>query len=535
MIKNIFKTIGCLFLAVTASNPLLAQENQTPASVAKLNVQNIWMNNTNNAAAGTVDSSKLYSISSVGYTLDKGNFNFIQAGNDNSQLKLQSEGGGIYEKLNNLFMWGKISYTRDVLQGAKFNCLTYDPFRDVPFLLADTNSSKWIKQQYDLSMKMASPKLFNFLTIGLSGSYMTGSSAKQVDPRPAMNVSKFDIGASLLMSFGNHHIGFDYNYYSRREDGDAEILSALFTSRAWDYVAPGFFREAEFSANPTFPIERYYHANAMGGGVQYGFKNKNWNILLSGNYHQRVEDVNNEQLHTDPENLRKIIGTVKEDIYTGKLVANYTFNNGNILSLNTSYQDKNVGGIEYFQKFDNTYEVNSWIVNAKYLRSNISKVDTEVKLDYIVNDGNVYKWWFAINYANRTNDWCYYLPEAYQDVTNSIYGASVSRHIKFNNEHHSLTLNINGGFSSNSEAFMKYEGAGTQPDNAGWKDFTLRDFNYLTTNYTKVGGEVSYSYSGFKKNESMSLFFTVALDHYAPNSNEFDKRTITNFKFGVAF
>ena len=335
-------------------------------------------------------------------------------------------------------------------------------------------------------------------------------------------------------SFGNHHIGFDYNYYNRREDGDATIMNTLFQSRAWDFVAPGFFKEAEFSANPIFYIERYYHAHAMGGGVQYGFKNSHWNILLSGNYQQRVEDINNEQLHEDPENLRKIIGTVKEDIYTGKLVANYTFNNGNMLSLNASYQDKSVDGIEYYQKFDSSIEVNGWVINAKYTTSNTSKVDKEVKLDYIVNDGNVYKWWFGVNYANRTNDWCYYLPQANQDVTNNIYGAFASRHIPFK-KNHSLTISFNGGFSSNSEAFMKYEGEGTQPENAGWTDFTLRDFNYLTTNYTKFGGELSYAYSGFRKNESMSLFLTVALDHYTPGTDLFTNRTITNFTLGIAF
>lgn len=534
MIKNIFKTVGCLFLAVAAFNPVLAQENQTPASVAKLKMQNIWMNNTNNAAAGVVDASKLHSISSVGYSMDKGDFNYIQAGNDNNQFKLQSEGGGIYEKMNNMFMWGKISYTRDVLQGAKFNCLTYDPFRDVPFLLADSNASKWINQQYDLSMKFATPKLFNFLTIGFKADYMTGIAAKQVDPRPEMNVSNFGWGVSALMSFGKHHIGLDFNHANRREDGIASIINSLNTSRAWDYVAPGFFREAEFSAFGSLINERYYHAHTMNGGIQYGFKNDNWNILLSGEYLQRVEDINNEKLHEDPYNLKKIIGTVKEDTYTGKFIANYTFNNGNMLSLNAQYQNKSVDGIEYFQKFDDSFEVNSWVVNAKYVRSNISKVNTEFKLDYMVNDGNVYKWWFGVNYANRTNDWCYYLPQANQDVTNNIYGAFASRHIPFK-KNHSLTISFNGGFSSNSEALIKYEGEGTQANNIGWTDFTLRDFNFLATNYAKFGGELSYAYSGFKKNDSMSLFFIVALDYYAPNSDLFKNRTITNFTFGIAF
>lgn len=535
MIKNIFKAIGCLSLVITALNPVLAQENQTPASVAKLKMQNIWMNNTNNAAAGIVDASPVYSVSSIGYGMAKGDFKMVQDGDDNNQFKLQTEGGGVYEKLGNMFMWGDLSYTRDVIKGARFNCLAFDPFRDVQFLLADTNSSKWVRQSYNLSMKIATPQLFNFLTLGVSGKYMTGLSSKQNDPRPNMYVSKFDIGASALMTFGKHHIGMEFNHYNRREDGTAYQINNRVTARGWDYVAPGFFREAEFGYYGSLIAGRYFHAHAMGGALQYGFKNDHWNILLSADYMQKVEDITNENLDSSPGTGRKMLGTVKEDKWTGRFVTNYTFNNGNILALNASYEDKSVDGIEYFQEFDNTYEVQAWIIKAKFIRSNISKVNTQVKLDYIVNDGNAYKWWFGVNYANRTNDWCYYLPEASQDVANNIFGAFASRHIKFN-DNNSLTININGGYSSNSEGLINDKGiAPAQLSNVGWTMFTLKDFNYLTTNYVKFGGELSYSYSGFKKNDSLSLFFTVALDHYSPDSDEFDKRTISNFKIGLAF
>ena len=81
---------------------------------------------------------------------------------------------------------------------------------------------------------------------------------------------------------------------------------------------------------------------------------------------------------------------------------------------------------------------------------------------------------------------------------------------------------------------MNYTGSGTQADNFGWTMFTLKDFNFLSSDYTKFGGELSYAYSGFK-NSSMSLFVTAALDHYSPDSKEFNKRTYTNFKVGIAF
>ncbi len=534
MIKNIFKAIGCLSLVVTAFNPVLAQENQTPASVEKLKMQNIWMNNTTNAAAGVVDASKVYSISSLGYQMDKGDFSMTQAGKDNNQFQLKTEGGGVYEKLSNMFMYGELSYTRDVIKESRFNLLEYDPFRDIPFLLADTNTSKWIRQQYDLSMKIATPQLFNFLTLGVTGNYMTGLSAKQDEPKTQKDVSRFGIGGSILMSFGKHHIGMEFNHQNRREDGYTMISNSRFTSRAWDYVAPGFFREAEMGSFSSLVTSRYNHSHLMNGALQYGFKNDHWNFLLEGKYQHLVEDINNESLDSSPYTGRKMIGTVVQDTWSGKVVLNYTFNNGNMLALNASYADKHVDGIEYFQEYNSEFEVQAWEVKAKYIRSTIDRVHTDVKLDYIVNDGNVYKWWFGANFANRTYDWAYILPSAGQNVANSIFGVHASRHIQFN-DNNSLTVKLNGAYSSNGEASSTYEAPGTHPDNVGWTEFTLKDFNYLTTNYVKFGGELSYSYSGFKRNDSLSLFFTVALDHYSPDSDEFDKRTISNFKIGLAF
>ncbi len=539
MIKNIFKAIGCLSLVITAFNPVLAQENQTSASVAKQKLQNIWLNNTNNAAAGVVDAPQLYSITDLGYGITKGDFKYVQQGDDNTQVMFHTEGGGIYENLKNMFLWGEFSFQRDKIEGARFNASMYDPLRDMPFFLADSTSAKWINQEYNVKMKASTPKLFNFLTLGATASYKAGQGAKQIDPRPLMRISKFDVGVSALFELGEHNfIGLNYDYYSRREDGNSTNTNNSSAPTCWEFVAPGFFRSGIIDYYSSIITTRYYHVNAMGGGLQYGFKNDHWNILLAGSYMQRVEDVTSEYLDDDCGNDQgdtplKMIGTVKEDVWNGKLVANYTFNNGNMLSLNASYEDKSVDGIEYFQTFDNTYEVQKWIVNAKYTRSNKSKVATDIKLDYLVNDGNVYKWWFGINYNTKTNDWVYYSHNSTQDIKNNYFGAFISRHIKMG-DNNSLTINLNGGFSSNADAALSYTGAGTQPEDPAWTMFTLKDFNFLASDFTKFGGDITYSFSGFKS-ESMSMFFTVALDYISPDSSEFDKRTFTNFKVGVAF
>ncbi len=536
MIKNIFKAIGCLSLVITTVNVSVAQENATPASVEKQKMQNIWLNNTSNAAAGVIDAPAMYSITDLGYGITKGDFKYVQEGNDNSTIKFHTEGGGIYSKMNNMFLWGDFTYQRNKIEGARFNASMYDPLRDMPFFTGDKTASKWVNQDYTIKMKAAAPKLFNFLTFGLQSSYMVAQGAKQIDPRPLVKLSKFDVGVSAVFELGKHNfIGLEYNYYSRREDCEISNSNPRLEPTLWDFVAPGFFYQAPSGYYSAIPISWYYHTNAMGGAFQYGFKNDNWNILLSGSYMQRVEDVTPERLDADAGvNTRfplKKIGTVKEDLWEGKLVANYTFDNGNMLSLNARYTDKNVDGIEYVQIFNNEYDVQAWIVNGKNTRSNFTKDETNIKLDYMVNDGNVYKWWAGIEYANKTNNWIYYLPKSNQDVKNSIFSAFVSRHIKIKDDH-SLTINVNGGFSANNEAALNYNGI--KGDDEGWTMFTVKDFAFLTSDYSKFGGALTYAFSGFKS-ESMSMFATIDFNYYKPSASEFSKRTYTNFKIGIAF
>ena len=104
MIKYIFKAIGCLSLVIAAVNPAIAQENSTPASIAKQKVQNIWLNNTNNAASGVVDAPTSYSITDLGYNITKGDFKYVQEGDDNNTIKFHTEGGGIYKKMKDMFL-----------------------------------------------------------------------------------------------------------------------------------------------------------------------------------------------------------------------------------------------------------------------------------------------------------------------------------------------------------------------------------------------------------------------------------------------
>lgn len=533
MKKNTYyKAAGCLSLAMAAVMPASAQ-NTTTASVERQKLENIWVNNTDNAAAGVIDAPSRYSLSDLNFGMTKGDFKRVQQGKDNNSVGFHTEGGGIYEKMGGMYLWGEFSYSRDRIKGARFNASLIDPLRGMPFLLADSTASKWINQDYSMRMKVAFPKFFDCLTLGVGASYQNAQGAKQVDPRPLMRLSKIGVTPSAVVEIGKHNfLGAHFDYYNRREDGNPINTNNRVNQAGWDFVAPGFFQTGEFGSFSSLSSKRFYNANAMGGGVQYGFKNDRLNLLVSGSYMQKVEDVDNQYSGEPTASIRKMIGTVKEELWNGKLVANYTFNSGNILALNIGYTDKSIDGIEYLQTYDNSFDVQAWIINAKFTRSNFSTKQTDVKLDYMVtDDGNSYKWWMGAQYTKLTDGYVYYQPRSTQDVETAVLGAFVSRNIRLC-DRHALTLTVNGGYSTNRSGELDYHGY--KADNVGFTMLTLKDFEFLCTDYAKFGGEVTYTFSGFK-NPSMSLYVTADFDYYKPDSEIFSKRTFTNFKVGVAF
>ncbi len=54
----------------------------------------------------------------------------------------------------------------------------------MPFIIADTNRSNWVNQDYNLEMQMTTPLLWNRVIIGITGRYQNAVGAKQLDPRP---------------------------------------------------------------------------------------------------------------------------------------------------------------------------------------------------------------------------------------------------------------------------------------------------------------------------------------------------------------
>ncbi|MFA6676726.1 MAG: DUF6850 family outer membrane beta-barrel protein [Bacteroidales bacterium] len=525
MIKNIKMLLSCTVLLSLSIQFSYAQKTKT--YIEKLKMSNQWFYNTNNAAGLQLDNIEYYSQLEAFYNYTNGDYKFAQEGKKNTGYGFYTDGGGNVKSLKNAFAWGSFNYSRTKKRDAEYNASLIDPLRGTPFFIADDNKSNWINQNYNLSMKLASPIMFDHFILGISANYINSIGAKQIDPRPEVLLSKIQVIPSIVYFTGKHSIGLDFNYNSRREDGTASNSINLFNQTVWEFVAPGYFQKGEIGGNGLSGL-RNYNANAMGGGLQYGYKLGKGQVLLSGNYLYKVEDVTNSY------SVPKFVGTTKDITYDIKLNVKYNFNASNLLLAELSYSDRSLDGIEYIQIYNNDFENASWDVIAKNIRSNFDTKNTKLQLDYFKSNDNglAYNWKAHLDVNLQDYSYIYYIPKSTEDVTNLYINLGLNKNFKL--ESNSLNVGFHTGYKFNQDKGLSY--TGVHADSQAYTDFTLRDYDYLSSDNFRLGADVTFNFNSLVQGAS-SLFTKLTADYYKANDDLdlFDNRTFLNLTIGLIF
>lgn len=527
--RNIKYTFASLALAATlfATAASAQEESSTQQSIERKKMESLWFSKTNNAAGAQLDNMGYYSQLGINYNHTEGDFQRTQLGTNNNGYGFSTDGGGTFDSMKGAFMWGYFNYSHDKIHGARYNASLIDPLRGMPFYLADTNVSNWIHQSYELGMKAATPVLCDHWIIGVGLDYQNMQGAKQIDPRPNVQMSKFKVAPSIVYTVGKHAIGAHYTYSSRREDGTASNSINMVTQPVWEVVAPGFYNTAEIGSG-SFSGLRAYNANAMGGGLQYSFASEKVKLLISGEYTFTVEDVNNN--YTIP----KTIGTTKENTWDVKGNLQWNICDNHSLFAEVDYYDRSIDGIEYVQVWDNTYEESKWVVISKNIRSNFSTKRATAKLDYMNKKGNSYGWLAGVELQKEKLSDIYYLPLSEQNIENLYLSAHVKKNFMFGQN--AILLGVNGGLKKNQSGSLTY--TGNYADSDIYQNMVMRDFRYLQENALMWGAELSYTRSGLFNSRS-SLFFNVKYNHIAPNDSDgkanFDNYSALVIKAGLTF
>lgn len=512
--KYIKYTLG-LFLAATLQ---ANAQGFSPAAMEQLKMQRLWLN-SQNASGMVFDDATAFSNVHANYNLQNGNFHRPQEGKKESTIGVSSEG---FMNLKNALVWGSFSFQQKNLTDAGYNASITDPFRGMPYYIIDEHQSNWRNQYYDLRFRASTPLMNNRWALGVEGIYQASLAAKQRDPRVDTRFYTLKIvpGISYQMNDA-HRIGLSLRYESIKEDSRMENENSDVDQKYYILYGLGTAVQGIGSGRVT-----NYYGDRIGGALQYNFQSPTWNVLLEGSYDIRSEIV--EQSFTSP---KKDAGVKEKTLrFSGT-----AFQQGENYShyLKASYTNRQMDGIQYISKYDNTESLDGWEVLYKSIRSTY---DTQIaSLDYALmrNRGNEYNWKLEAGIAYGKQNDEYILPNSWKNSENIFVNLGGKKNFvvgsKMNNR---LLLDIHVAYKKNLSGEYRY--GGSHADYLSVTGLETADANYLNSDWNRIGASLTYSQL-VKADSKTNFFVKAAFDRVGTKDFNFDNRNYFSFSAGCNF
>ena len=512
--KYINYTIGLILAATLQANA----QGFSPAAMEQLKMQRLWLN-SQNASGMVFDDATAFSNVHANYNLQNGNFHRPQEGEKESTIGVSSEG---FMNLKNALVWGSFSFQQKNLTDAGYNASITDPFRGMPYYIIDEHQSNWRNQYYDLRFRASTPLMNNRWALGVEGIYQASLAAKQRDPRVDTRFYTLKIvpGISYQMNDA-HRIGLSLRYESIKEDSRMENENSDVDQKYYILYGLGTAVQGIGSGRVT-----NYYGDRIGGALQYNFQSPTWNVLLEGSYDIRSEIV--EQSFTSPkkdagvkEKTLRFSGTAYQQ---GENYSHY---------LKASYTNRQMDGIQYISKYDNTESLDGWEVLYKSVRSTY---DTQIaSLDYALmrNRGNEYNWKIEAKIAYGKQNDEYLLPNSVKNSENIFgYLGGKKNFVVGSKMNNRLLLDIHAAYKKNLSG--EYQYGGSHADYISVTGLETADANYLNSDWNRIGASLTYSQL-VKADSKTNFFVKAAFDRVGTKDFNFDNRNYFSFSAGCNF
>lgn len=141
----IWRTACLLTLLSIGKIQVAAQQGLSMAGLEQMKEQRIWFH-SQNAAGTALDDLQNYSDVKLNFQNTSGNFSRPQEGEGERSVGVSSEG---FLNLKDAYVWGAFSFSQENKTDAGYNASITDPFRGMPYYVADAYKSSWRNQYYD--------------------------------------------------------------------------------------------------------------------------------------------------------------------------------------------------------------------------------------------------------------------------------------------------------------------------------------------------------------------------------------------------
>jgi hydrogenase maturation factor len=517
MSKTIYKA-GALMLIACAAATNASAQGYTSAALDLLKEQKLWFHTTN-AAGSVLDNVDNYSLVNIGWGQEKGDFNRPQQGDRQTSININCEG---FMNLKSAYAWGEFSFEQRNISDAQFNASITDPYRGMPYFMADTHSSDWRNQYYNMKFRVGSPLYWNKLAIGIEGVYKASLAAKQLDPRVDTRYFQLDLNPGIVYAIDkNQSIGADFQFSALKEDSRMQNVNATVSQTYYVLFGLGVASEQIGDGESTD-----YQGRKLGGGIQYNYKDQGFNFLASVDYTRRVENFNRSRT------IPKKEAAVNDHICKVDIAAQWKNENwSNFLNLSGTFGS--MDGIQYVNTYDNTDSFQGWVDLYHAVRSTYKTTLASVDYSLLRNRGDEYAWRVGagVEYVKYDNE--YILPYSVKNSENIRPNINASYNAKLGNQlRRRLLVTIGGGYNANLSGTFMYGGANA--DYPTVTELETKDWNYLTTDYYDMNISATYSQQ-FSKAKKMNFYAKAAFDYKKASGDVYNHRNYTTVTVGVNF
>ncbi len=517
MKRNIAKGLGILSVVWLSGNSLCAQ-GFSPAAMELLKLQRFWFHSQN--AAGTVfDDTRNYSNVEIGYDVQGGSYHRSQEGNEIKSLNVGSEG---FLNLKDAYVWGEFSFEQRNPHDAGYNASITDPYRGMPYYVADEHLSNWRNQYYNFKFRAATPLYWNKVAFGIEGTYVASIAAKQRDPRVDARFYTLELIPGVTYAINDKHkLGANFEYASIKEDSYMTTVNSYVDQDYYELYGLGVASKGIGSGRTT-----NYFGDRLGGGVQYNFSTQRINLLLEGTYSMKVE------------NVEVSFSTPRKDSSVKEQVVNTTlnfFDKGDRFShyLKAEYYYQHIDGIQYVSQYDNSEAQQGWMDLYHSIRSTYEVQSAYVNYSFLVNRGDEYSWKVDADILYRKHDDEYLLPNSTKNSENLYFGLSAKKNFSVGNTlNKRFLLGVNVGYNTNLSGSYIYGGA--HEDYITVTEMETLDEYYLTSDYYRLGANLTYSQQ-FNADKRTNLFAKASFDYKKTSDYDFSHRTHFAISVGVNF
>lgn len=467
----------------------------SPGTLARQNQLSLWKN-SGNPAGLQYDKPFQYASLVASYEAYGGDFNRPQAGSSGSRQSLETEGnlfnGGYY-------LTGNFSYIRDNIRNANYNASIIDPFRGMPYIIADLNPSNWMNQHYKLQFNIATPQFYDRLSFGLAGSYIASSGAKQRDIRAENYNYNLTVKPGLVYSPSkNHHMGFDLTYSNVKEESAMRNVNVYIYQPFYELLGLGN-AISRFGDGSVYN----YEGDGVGAALQYHFEGET-EIFMTAAYKVEAEDLQ-ESFQTP----RKV-GSVLRRIWDTRLTLQ---NNGERHShiLNLTYFNRGIEGIQYITQRDNEATQQGWLTLLKNIRSTYALQRVGANYSVLANRDKEYAWKIDAGLTYEKMEDKYMLPNSILTSENLLTSLKFEKSIILS-DRKAKRLSMGTELAYNANTSGHYNYSGEHADLPTVTGLTQNDFNYLSSDYLSVGIPITYAQQ--LKEQSNKTFFVKASGRY---------------------